>query len=1049
VLGGIVAAAALYHHLTNADNIRRQVIRQLEGQLVGVGVRIESARLRLLGGVSLSDVRLIRTGDPDQNVLLHVPSAVIFHDKEQLLKGVLAIRKIELQRPRFRIVRSRDGKWNTANLLGPVNLDEPLPTIVVEQGTFLVEDRLGAPDLMPVEIKNVNLTLVNDPLPTLAIEARGNSDLVGGVHARAAWQRATESMTAAIETTGAAIGPPLVQRLAAYVPEAAVHARELTGVAQLQACFDHQPGGARPLSYHLRGQVSKGTLRHPQLPLPLQHLECKARCDDGRVTLESLTARNGDTYLSLKAVAEAARADADFSGEMRVEKLILGPELFAGLPESLHDIQEDYAPAGAIDLSLEFGRTNGLWKRHTVVRAADVKARVAHFPYPVEQVHGTIDQQVDEEKQTNVRRVDLTCKGGGRPIQVKGEVTGTAPDVAVNLDISSTDLPLDDALRDALPKEYQKLAGSFHITGVADFVAHIRRVPGARKCANHITIDFHDCGVSFDEFPYPLEKVAGKLTIMPDHFEFTDFHGSHKGGEFYVRGRSHPTATGDRISTEIHGKNILLDEELRDALAPRGRADSRLKAAWAALNPGGRLNVTAIIDQLPRQPEDVDVTVTARGCTLRPEFFPYPMAEVGGTVRYARDRIDVSKLTAKQGKTLLTLDEGQIFLQQAGGFYARMTNLRGNPLLPDQTFLDALPPMLARSVAALHLKDPVGLTLSELVVKMPPEPNVPPIIYWNGGVALKDASLQLGVDLEKVTGQFWCRGLHNGRQLEDVVGNALFEQATLFKQPVRDIHSHVIVEKKSPDVLRAGVTAHFFGGDVGGEARVEFGPTLHYVLNLNAMQVKLEEFGKHNLGANVQLEGMASARLYLTGQGTEVDGLEGHGRLDVPAGKIYSLPLLLDLLKVLGLRMPDRTAFEEMHAGFSIQGPRVKVDRLDLYGNAISLSGEGEMNLDGTDLQLDFYAVWGRIMQVLPPLFRPLPPAVAEKLLKIKMRGKVDDVRCTKEPVPFLVGPLERLLKRDKEKAPALDPKKPEATPLPFAGSRQAAPGTLTGRPGQ
>ena len=66
------------------------------------------------------------------------------------------------------------------------------------------------------------------------------------------------------------------------------------------------------------------------------------------------------------------------------------------------------------------------------------------------------------------------------------------------------------------------------------------------------------------------------------------------------------------------------------------------------------------------------------------------------------------------------------------------------------------------------------------------------------------------------------------------------------------------------------------------------------------------------------------------------------------------------------------------------------------------------MSLDGSDVQLDFYAVWGRIMQVLPASLKPLPPWLAQQVLKIKMRGKLDNVQLTKELVPFLSEPLER-----------------------------------------
>jgi hypothetical protein len=330
----------------------------------------------------------------------------------------------------------------------------------------------------------------------------------------------------------------------------------------------------------------------------------------------------------------------------------------------------------------------------------------------------------------------------------------------------------------------------------------------------------------------------------------------------------------------------------------------------------------------------------------------------------------------------------------------------------DADFLTALPRPLAKVCGMLAPGTSVGLA-AELVIDMPSEPNIPPDIYWDGGIAIQDATLEAGVKLEQVRGQLWCQGRHDGRQLKGLKGNLLFDQAVLFRQPFREIHSHLHVAPEAPDVLRMpDLKARIFGGDVGGEVRVEFGPTVHYDLNLTALQVRLEELGRHNQGAKAQWKGLASGRLYLSGHGTDIHGLEGHGSFDVPSGQMYNLPLLLDLIKVLGLRPPDRTAFEEAHAAFSIRGPRVIVSRLDLDGNAISLSGQGELNLDGTDLQLDFYAVWGRIKQMLPPIFREIPPAVGQQLLKIKMRGSVSDPKITKEPVPALVEPMEKLIKR-------------------------------------
>jgi hypothetical protein len=128
---------------------------------------------------------------------------------------------------------------------------------------------------------------------------------------------------------------------------------------------------------------------------------------------------------------------------------------------------------------------------------------------------------------------------------------------------------------------------------------------------------------------------------------------------------------------------------------------------------------------------------------------------------------------------------------------------------------------------------------------------------------------------------------------------------------------------------------------------------------------------------------------------------------------MYDLPLLLDLLKVPALHAPDGTAFEEAHAEFQVHGRRVEVQRLDLLGNAVSLGGRGELNLDGSDLRMDFYAVWGHIVQVLPPGLRDLPPWLSRNLLLVRARGALGgDVKFSTEPVPALVGPVKQLVER-------------------------------------
>jgi hypothetical protein len=110
----------------------------------------------------------------------------------------------------------------------------------------------------------------------------------------------------------------------------------------------------------------------------------------------------------------------------------------------------------------------------------------------------------------------------------------------------------------------------------------------------------------------------------------------------------------------------------------------------------------------------------------------------------------------------------------------------------------------------------------------------------------------------------------------------------------------------------------------------------------------------------------------------------------------------------------DHTAFEEAHAVFRIRGDRVKVGQLDLLGNAISLGGEGELNLDGSSAQFEFYTVWTNIRNMLGG-GGDLAARVSGNLFRIRVTGDFGGdrpPRVTQEPLPGIVDPIRRLFSR-------------------------------------
>jgi hypothetical protein len=1014
VLGTVTAAAILYQRWTNPAAVRREAIRKLSAHFPGASVSVDSARWRLLGGISLNELRLSRRDDPEKREFAYIPSAIVYPDKEQMNDGKVAIRKIVLERPRLRLIRQSDGTWNVSGLMAAPRPEEPVPILVIQQGTIVVEDRSASSGWPALEIKNVNLTLVSDSHASLTFQGTGSCDLTGSVQFNGTYQRPSQDTSVSIQASAIAIEASLAERWSRYCPDLKEHAAGLEGTGSVQADLRFRPQATPSWKYQVGWRLSRGQFRHPQLPLPLKDIEARGQCGPGRVTVEELTAHAGGASVKLEGTAQSLRLDADFIGKLTVENLPLTRELFARLPAKLQKLN-DYSPEGAVDISSHCERSAGRWFAHCEVSPREISAEHIRFPYRVERLTGKLIHELDGRKEPKAEavNVDLTGYAGSQPVRIKGTVIGEGRDSAVAVKIWADNLPLDKKLLAALDPERQKLARMFHPTGQANVVAEIQREAFSQKFKNRYLIHFHHAAARYDVFPYPLENVEGDLDILPDHWEFRNFSGTHKGCQVTTWGTSRPTADGSRLMVNIAGRSLLLDSELESALQPE------LKKAWKSFQPTGRMDFTAAVETLGKQTPDVKVTVIPQDCTVQPIFFPYLLSHLSGSLYYENNHVRLEKLRASHGRTIMTVDVINVQLKPEGGVFAKLQNLRGTPLLVENDLRQAMPGVLRRVCESLGLEAAVQLKADLLIINTFADGGPPATVYWDGEIDLQNVNLRAGVQLEGVTGKVACRGSCKGDRLQNepghspLMGNLVIQQALILNQPFHDIHCGLEVPEANPTVLLLrGIHGRVFDGEVYGETRVELVAPYRYELNLTAAQLRLEEFARHNLKPGFKMSGLGNARLYLTGTGSDRKTLQGHGILDVPKGKIYELNFLLDLLKILNLRVPDGTAFEEAHGVFAIKGERVQISKLDLFGTPFSLGGKGEMNLDGSDLHLEFYAVWARVMQVLPPVIKEIPKVLSQQILKITLHGSLGvKVESTKEPVPILVDPLKELLK--------------------------------------
>ncbi len=594
VLAGMVLLYFAYSLYTNPTATRKTVLDKLSEKFLGATTSLQSARLNLLEGISLSELRMARRDDLDNSDFLYVPSAVLYHDKEQLLHGKLALRKIVLNRPQLRILLDRNGRCNLTGLLGPVDPNERVPTLVFQQGTIMIEDRRLAVGKSILEVRNVNLTILNDPLPTLVVEGGGQTDVLGPLQFRAEAQRVGGVFSANLELPTVPIGPLLVQRLSEFQPDVAIHCRELQAQGKVRADVSYQPSATPALGLNLTCQIARGHLSHARLPFSLENVALNLNLVNDppppglspgqptpplnlRVPSAVLTASAGPTRLeaSLKDLilsqfnqgpaepSKPAESNAPPGGgpkrsnlpawlvelpasefNYKVEHLNVTPDLFKFLPDFMHEISTEYKPSGPIRVRHEYHRDKpGKWDKHYFFHPENMEVECARFPYPLHGITGVIERHTASDH-SNKMEFKLAGFGGNRPVTFEGHVEGERATSEVDLKINATDVPIDEHLHQGL-KPYpgsQTVAAQFHPEGLADIYVHLFRERGHHEFKNHYRIGVHHASIKYDQFPYPLQQVRGVVDIYqnPCYWVCHSFRGVHKDGEIFVEGRSFP-----------------------------------------------------------------------------------------------------------------------------------------------------------------------------------------------------------------------------------------------------------------------------------------------------------------------------------------------------------------------------------------------------------------------------------------------------------------------------------------------------------------------------
>lgn len=1040
ILGGGLTFA--YYYVTDSATLASFLRRELPRFLPAARFEVVRVAVRpLMGDFELKHVALWKSVDGRQVRLLHIPYLKISQDVSSLLRGEFHPSEVAVGQPTLRLARRADGSWNFQGLLAdPWPYPPPVraPLIRIEKGTLELDQGDEAP-LVVLRDVSVRLEAGDGPY---AMNLRGSAQGVG-ILDHLKFEGTYNLKTGRLEITKgdlARVGVAAALRslpadYAACLQKSRLIAGEV-GISSFHAVLD--PAADRPLTYGAVLDLHDGaTVGAPELPFALENITAQAELDDGALTIVRARGTNGKTIVLASGTLPPDPAVDPLDLTIKVDDLEVDERLRDWTPPHLASIWPEFSPSGRVDVVTKVVREapGGPPVVVTDVICRDVAMEFHEFRYPVEHLWGKL--HIEET------RIDIdlgTSSIGNRPASCTGVIRRPGRDPHVILDFSADALPVDETLLKAMPGDVKEVIDHFHPRGTVRGTLRLERTPETAedprgKVAITAEIEMDEqghCSIAWDDLPYPITNLTGRLKIRPDHWIFEEMHGWNGVAQITGSGRVDQRRDGLKVLLDLAAHGLPFDQQLRQAL-PRN-----WRTTWDILNPVGACDVAAHIDLEPGRADHHHLELHPYPDTrVQLRFTPIaakeagqpgepaprvlelpPMERVGGVFIFDNGIVSMTDVRFWFRGAAVQFPSGLVKLEEDNRFDLRVKQLKVSEFRLDSALRQLMPPVMADFAQRLDegrtytLKTDLGLGWSG-------KPGEPTWCGWeNGKVIFNGNAIDAGLPLSHIQGEINnLAGRFDGFEL-GVKGRLDLNSLNILGQQISFLKGDLDVGRGRARLTELDGT--LLGGKLNGWVAVDLDTTPKYATALAIDGVDLRKFtatvpGKQNV------RGQVSGTVALEGVGNDLKTLQGNGSVKITDAELGALPPALQIFKLLQARnalkltRPTKTAFDAADVSFRIQEGRAQLDPIRFTGDAFSLHGSGHVDLTG-DLDLRLKPLYGRDRFHLGMVSDAMREASGQ-VFDIHVTGPATMPRFSLEALPQAADAGKRLLSR-----PAEDP---------------------------
>jgi len=997
----------------------------------GLQLTIQRCRLEEGRGIYVENAVLGPEGPGDPLVTIADCFVEINAYLPQLILGQQQITGIEIRNARFNLERDQAGVWNIeqfADLFEGPSAAGKLPPVFIRDSGIVIAAPLGG-HAHPIQLGDINLDIRQQvsqgtsgtPQNSLTLQGYLGANVVDRIELAAQVDLQTRRWALVAEAEGAQIDRRLIDWFPADVHDQLKFASSFRGKLDLRGTVR---GGLDPADlpqFSVTGRLYETTVDDDALPFPLTQVSCEFSAQNDLCQVSKLRGKAGSATFDLNATLQGITAQAAWSVEGQLDNLELRSELFPWLPPNLQKTWQEFSPTGTADFDFAIGSDGRRVHSRILTALRGASFSYYKYPYRIHDCRGTVDWSNEHCS------VELVAEDNGQPVEFSGEFQDPGPGWTGQLHITMHGYSaIDDKILAAMqyhPKVLQCIK-DFSPLGQFNLVSTIGRSDPRHEPAQHTRIKIRNGSIRYKHFPYPFYNVSGDIIVQDERITYSNVKGFRDNGMAVCNGE---WTEAKGLDLQFVAHTVPLDDQLRNALSPG------MQGLWDQIRPSGTLDdVTMDLKyqtdwEIPQIKLRVDLHRKQAGVNsavaILPRSFPYEFSDVTGTFVYAGDRVTLQNVTASHGDSWFSAQGLCLF--DSKSWKINFTDFVAGSIPIDNDLLFAVPGELETALRAtqfdgsLHIEG--GLSIAGTSVESASSNDASATgtgdlrLEWDCVVTTTAASLYVGIDLENITGQVRMRGQSVGERFATTgtvdIDSLLYDgiQLTRASGPLAIDNNSLTLGRSTSASENADpkpVRGTLFGGAVEVDARVLASRNGDFTLRMMFQDFSLRHAIAELGGDASQISGAGFGGIVLSGDQVGSNSLKGNGFLRLRQAQIYELPLILSLLKVT--RAPfDRSAFDEANADFTLMGTDVELNRLELIGDAISLIGNGKMNLD-QEIDLNFYSVVGRNRLNIPVLSQ-LYRASSQQILWVRVDGTLHEPQTHQEILPAISDTLRQV----------------------------------------